>query len=90
MVRPDGSAEVTINGTPYPVHAEDTAQSAAWLVDALRATGRDQLIERAVTVLSAPDRPPTPPCAARLHGHFGQLTRTILDVPGLAPGGPIA
>ena len=33
---------------------EDTAQSAAWALDALRATGHDEAVRRAVTVLSAP------------------------------------
>ncbi len=71
---------------------EDTAQSAAWLVDALRATGKDQLIDQAVTVLSAPARTADPALRARLHQHFGQLTRTVLDVPhdpALVAGGPI-
>jgi len=71
---------------------EDTAQSAAWLVDALRATDKDQLIDQAVTVLSAPTRTADPALRARLHQHFGQLTRTVLDVPhdpALVAGGPI-
>ena len=71
---------------------EDTAQSAAWLVDALRSTGPHQLIEHAVTVLSAPGRTADPTLRTRLQQHFSQLTRTVLDVPHdptLVPGGPI-
>ena len=34
---------------------EDTAQSAAWALDALRAMGHEEAVRKAVTVLSAPD-----------------------------------
>lgn len=72
---------------------EDTAQSAAWLVDALRATGNAQVVREAVTVLTAPARTPDADLSKRLHAHFGQLTRAVLDVPhdpALVAGGPIA
>lgn len=72
---------------------EDTAQSAAWLIDALRATGQSDAVEQAVTVLAAPARTADPQLSRRLHDHFGALTRTVLDVPHdpvLVPGGPIA
>jgi MinD-like ATPase involved in chromosome partitioning or flagellar assembly len=71
---------------------EDTAQSAAWLIDALRATGQQDVVERAVTVLTAPARTADPDLSRRLHDHFGALTRTVMDVPHdpvLVPGGPI-
>ena len=71
---------------------EDTAQSAAWLIDALRATGQQDVVERAVTVLTAPARIADPDLSRRLHDHFGALTRTVMDVPHdpvLVPGGPI-
>ncbi|NMR20385.1 chromosome partitioning protein [Cellulomonas fimi] len=71
---------------------EDTAQSAAWAVDALRATGHDDAVRRAVTVLSAPAADVDPRLRARLHHHFGRLTRTVLDVPhdaALVSGGPL-
>jgi len=71
---------------------EDTAQSAAWLIDALRATGQQDIVERAVTVLTAPARTADPALSRRLHDHFGALTRTVMDVPHdavLVPGGPI-
>jgi MinD-like ATPase involved in chromosome partitioning or flagellar assembly len=60
---------------------EDTAQSAAWAIDALRATGHEDVVRRAVTVLSAPAPQRDEALAARLHDHFGQLTRAVLDVP---------
>ncbi|WP_374205025.1 MinD/ParA family protein, partial [Actinotalea sp. C106] len=71
---------------------EDTAQSAAWAVDALRATGHEDLVRNAVTVLSAPAVRRDPELAARLHEHFGRLTRTVLDVPydpALVTGSPL-
>ncbi|NTW39692.1 MAG: cobalamin biosynthesis protein CobQ, partial [Cellulomonadaceae bacterium] len=60
---------------------EDTAQSAAWAVDALRATGHEDAVRKAVTVLSAPAPGRDERLAARLHEHFGQLTRAVVDVP---------
>lgn len=71
---------------------EDTAQSAAWAIDALRATGHDEAVRRAVTVLSAPDPKVDKELRNRLHGHFGALTRDVVEVPydsSLVAGGPI-
>ncbi|PPK93157.1 MinD-like ATPase involved in chromosome partitioning or flagellar assembly [Kineococcus xinjiangensis] len=71
---------------------EDTAQSAAWLVDALRAAGSADLITHAVTVLSSPARTPDPALRGRLHEHFNRLTRAVVDVPhdpSLVSGGPV-
>ncbi|MCV2394965.1 chromosome partitioning protein [Actinotalea sp. M2MS4P-6] len=60
---------------------EDTAQSAAWAIDALRATGHEEAVRHAVTVLSDPAPRRDPNLADRLHEHFGQLTRAVVDVP---------
>lgn len=71
---------------------EDTAQSAAWAVDALRATGHEDVVRNAVTVLADPAVRRDPELARRLHDHFGRLTRAVVDVPydpGLVGGGPI-
>lgn len=71
---------------------EDTAQSAAWALDALRATGHEEAVRRAVTVLSQPAPRIDTELTARLHDHFGQLTRAVLEVPyepALVSGGPI-
>ena len=71
---------------------EDTAQSAAWAVDALRATGHDDKVRQAITVLSAPAERVDGKLAARLHEHFGQLTREVLEVPydpSLVAGRPL-
>ncbi|MCL3861423.1 chromosome partitioning protein [Actinotalea sp. K2] len=71
---------------------EDTSQSAAWAVDALRAMGHGEAVSRAVTVLSAPAPRVDHTLTARLHEHFGRLTRTVQDVPydpALVAGGPL-
>ena len=71
---------------------EDTAQSAAWALDALRATGHDEAVRRAVTVLSAPEPKVDKDLQKRLRSHFGALTRSVIDVPhdkALVSGGPI-
>ncbi|HWJ85114.1 MAG TPA: chromosome partitioning protein [Cellulomonas sp.] len=71
---------------------EDTAQSAAWALDALRATGHEDAVRRAVTVLSEPDRKVDKDLRRRLRSHFGALTRAIVEVPhdaALVAGGPI-
>jgi MinD-like ATPase involved in chromosome partitioning or flagellar assembly len=72
---------------------EDTAASAAWLVDGLLAKGFDDKVAEAVTVLSAPARAIDRELAERLHAHFGRLTRSVVDVPHdphLVSGGPIS
>ncbi len=71
---------------------EDTAASAAWLVDGLRAKGHADKVAQAVTILSAPGSSIDPALSSRLHDHFAQLTRAVVDVPhdeSLVPGGPI-
>ncbi len=71
---------------------EDTAQSAAWLADGMRAIGQLSAVQNAITVLTAPSKTPDAALSKRLHEHFGQLTRAVLDVPhdpALVDGGPI-
>lgn len=71
---------------------EDTAQSAAWALDALRATGRDELVRQAVTILSFPEPKVDKDLRQRLRSHFGALTRGVVEVPhdkALVAGGPI-
>lgn len=71
---------------------EDTSQGAAWAIDALRATGHEEAVANAVTILSAPARKPDSGLSTRLHRHFGALTRAVVDVPydeSLVQGGPI-
>ncbi len=71
---------------------EDTGQSAAWMVDALRATGRHESIRNAVTIFTAAAKEVDGGLADRLHHHFAQMTRAVVDVPydpALVSGGPI-
>lgn len=60
---------------------EDTAQSAAWALDALRAGGHEDRVRAAVTILSAPGPKVDKDLRRRLRAHFGALTRAVVDVP---------
>jgi putative peptide zinc metalloprotease protein len=60
---------------------EDTAASAAWLLDGLREKGQHDKVRDAVTVLAAPAKNRDEALTDRLHSHFRQLTRAVLDVP---------
>lgn len=60
---------------------EDTAQSAAWALDALRAAGHEDAVRRAVTILSDPAPTVDKDLQKRLRAHFGALTRTVVEVP---------
>ncbi|MEC5152621.1 chromosome partitioning protein [Cryobacterium sp. GrIS_2_6] len=71
---------------------EDTAASAAWLVDGLYEKGHAEKVRNAVTVLAAPSKLVDPQLSRRLHGHFASLTRAVLDVPhdqALVDGGTL-
>ncbi|MGV9195466.1 MinD/ParA family ATP-binding protein [Microbacterium sp. MC2] len=71
---------------------EDTAASAAWLIDGLREKGFDQKIDEAVTILAAPSAKPDRKLAERLERHFAQVTSAVVHVPfdpALVDGGPI-
>ncbi|MCT9002329.1 MinD/ParA family ATP-binding protein [Microbacterium memoriense] len=71
---------------------EDTAASAAWLLDGLREKGFDQKIDDAVTILAAPSARPDRKLAERLERHFAQVTSSVVHVPfdpALVDGGPI-
>lgn len=72
---------------------EDTAQSAAWALDALRAAGHEDAVRRAVTILSDPAPRADRDLRKRLRAHFGALTRAVVEVPyepELVGGGRIA
>jgi putative peptide zinc metalloprotease protein len=71
---------------------EDTAASAAWLVDGLYEKGHEKKVREAVTVLASPSKVADPQLNRRLHGHFNSLTRAVLDVPhdpALVAGGTL-
>ena len=71
---------------------EDTAASAAWLLDGLREKGFGAKIDEAVTVLTAPSSRPDRRLEARLSQHFEQVTSAVVTAPfdpSLVDGGPI-
>ena len=71
---------------------EETAASAAWLIDGLRQKGHQDKVSQAVTILSAPGDTVQPELSQRLHAHFAALTRVVLEVPydpGFQSGGPL-
>ncbi|MFT4213327.1 MAG: chromosome partitioning protein [Microbacterium sp.] len=71
---------------------EDTAASAAWLLDGLREKGFDRKIDDAVTILAAPSARPDRKLSDRLERHFAQVTGAVVHVPfdaALVDGGPI-
>jgi MinD-like ATPase involved in chromosome partitioning or flagellar assembly len=71
---------------------EETAASAAWLIDGLRQKGHQDKVSQAVTILSAPGDAVQPELSQRLHAHFSALTRVVLEVPydpGFQSGGPL-
>lgn len=71
---------------------EDTAASAAWLLDGLREKGFGQKIDEAVTVLTAPSARPDRRLESRLSQHFEQVTSAVVSAPydpSLVDGGPI-
>lgn len=71
---------------------EDTAASAAWLLDGLREKGFGKKIDEAVTVLTAPSSRPDRRLESRLSQHFEQVTSAVVNAPfdpSLVDGGPI-
>ena len=71
---------------------EDTAQSAAWVADALNEKGYQDKVKNAVTILAGPSVRSDPELDRRLQDHFGRLTRVVTHVPfdpALVAGGPI-
>lgn len=71
---------------------EDTAASAAWLLDGLREKGFGAKIDEAVTVLTAPSSRPDRRLESRLSQHFEQVTSAVVAAPfdpSLVDGGPV-
>ena len=71
---------------------EDTAYGAASLLDGLRLKGHGDKVAQAVTILASPAKTADRVLSRRLHDHFSQLTRAVVDVPydpALVAGGPL-
>lgn len=62
-------------------YQRDSAVTASWTLDHLRATGRGQLADRAVTVLSAATPTTDRRTRAELRDHFTTRTRTVVEIP---------
>jgi len=59
----------------------DTAETAGWVLDHLRSTGRGRLADHAVTVLTAA-RPAVDPAVRReLVAHYSGVTRAVVEIP---------
>ena len=71
---------------------EDTAASAAWLLDGLAEKGFGDKVDRAVTILTSPSEKPDRDLEQRLADHFGALTAAVTTIPydaALVDGGTI-
>jgi MinD-like ATPase involved in chromosome partitioning or flagellar assembly len=71
---------------------EDTGYGAASLLDGLRQKGHAEKVAQAVTILASPAKTADKQLSRRLHEHFDQLTRAVVDVPydpALVSGGPL-
>jgi MinD-like ATPase involved in chromosome partitioning or flagellar assembly len=71
---------------------EDTGYGAASLLDGLRQKGHADKVAQAVTILASPAKTADKQLSRRLHDHFRQLTRAVVDVPydpALVAGGPL-
>jgi hypothetical protein len=71
---------------------EDTAASAAWLLDGLREKGYGDKVASAVTVLGSPSKKSDEALEKRLTAHFRALTRDVVTVPydaSLVDGGAV-
>ncbi|HSP76364.1 MAG TPA: chromosome partitioning protein [Cryobacterium sp.] len=71
---------------------EDTAYGAASLLDGLRQKGHADKVAQAVTILASPAKTADRQLSLRLHDHFSQLTRAVVDVPydaALVAGGSL-
>jgi MinD-like ATPase involved in chromosome partitioning or flagellar assembly len=60
---------------------EDTAASAAWMIDAMRQSGHRVKVANAVTILSEAGQKSDTGLAERLSAHFEQHTRSVVRIP---------
>ena len=83
------AADVVVIPSTYQ---RDVGFSASWVLDHLIQTGRAELAEHAVTVLTAADPSTDPKVREELLHHFGQRTERVVEIPydpHIATGGPI-
>src|SRR5690242_215616 len=73
-------------------YQRDVGYSGSWVLDHLAQTGRDDLAQNAVTILTAADPSTDRVVREQLMSHFGARTRAVCEIPydpELAHGGPI-
>ena len=83
------AADVVVIPSTYQ---RDVGFSASWVLDHLIQTGREELAEHAVTVLTAADPSTDPKVREELLHHFSARTEQVVEIPydpHIATGGPI-
>jgi MinD-like ATPase involved in chromosome partitioning or flagellar assembly len=83
------SADLVVVVSTYQ---RDVGYSGSWVLDHLAQTGRDDLAQSAVTILTAADPSTDKVVRNQLIEHFNARTRAVCEIPydqELAHGGPI-
>ena len=83
------AADVVVIPSTYQ---RDVGYSGSWVLDHLLQTGREELAQHAVTVLTAADPTIDPKVRRELLRHFGARTQDVVEIPfdeHIATGGPI-
>lgn len=60
---------------------EDTGYSGLWMLDALAAEGREDLVQKSITILSDPSPKPDKDLASALADAYGSRSRAVCRVP---------
>jgi MinD-like ATPase involved in chromosome partitioning or flagellar assembly len=83
------AADVVVIPSTYQ---RDVGYSGSWVLDHLIQTGREELAEHSVTVLTAADPDPDRKVRKELLHHFGARTQNVVEIPHdphIATGGPM-
>lgn len=83
------AADVVVIPSTYQ---RDVGYSGSWVLDHLLQTGREDLAQHAVTVLTAADPTTDTQVRHELQRHFGARTQDVVEIPfdeHIATGGPI-
>jgi len=83
------AADVVVIPSTYQ---RDVGYSGSWVLDHLIQTGREELAEHSVTVLTAADPDPDRKVRKELLRHFGLRTQSVVEIPHdphIATGGPM-
>ena len=83
------AADVVVIPSTYQ---RDVGYSGSWVLDHLIQTGREELAQHSVTVLTAADPDPDRKVRKELLHHFGARTQNVVEIPHdphIATGGPM-